>query len=53
MINRRLREMTGEDISKIAKTFEDFDADKLKNVNGFCVDVTTKEIAKQDYILTP
>lgn len=53
MVNRRLREMTLDDIAKIAKTFEKFDAGKLKNVKGYCAAVTTEEIANQDFILTP
>ena len=53
MVNRRLREMTTEDIEKIAKTFEDFDEGKLEDVKGYCAAVTNEEIAKQDYILTP
>lgn len=53
MVNRRLREMTLDDISKIASAFEAFDNGTLKDVKGFCAAVTTAEIAKQDYILTP
>ncbi|MCL2321277.1 MAG: SAM-dependent methyltransferase, partial [Oscillospiraceae bacterium] len=53
MIDRRLREMTIEDIMKIADTFEGFDNGTLEDVKGFCAVVTTEEIAKQDYILTP
>jgi type I restriction enzyme M protein len=53
MVNRRLREMTTEDISKIATTFQAFDNGVLKDIKGFCAAVTTEEIAKQDYILTP
>jgi type I restriction enzyme M protein len=53
MVNRRLREMTTEDISKIAVTFQTFDNGALEDVKGFCAAVTTEEIAKQDYILTP
>jgi type I restriction enzyme M protein len=53
MVNRRLREMTTEDISKIATAFETFNNGTLENVKGFCATVTTEEIAKQDYILTP
>jgi type I restriction enzyme M protein len=53
MVNRRLREMTTEDISKIAVTFQAFDNGALEDVKGFCAAVTTEEIAKQDYILTP
>lgn len=53
MVNRRLREMTTEDISKIAETFQAFDDGMLEDVKGFCAAVTTADIAKQDYILTP
>ena len=53
MVNRRLREMTTEDIAKIAATFEAFDEGKLEDIKGFCAAVTTEDIAKQDYILTP
>jgi type I restriction enzyme M protein len=53
MVSRKLREMTDEDISKIAATFEAFDAGAIENVKGFCASVATGEIAKQDFILTP
>jgi type I restriction enzyme M protein len=53
MVNRRLREMTADDIAKIAETFQAFDVGTLEDVKGYCAAVTTEEIAKQDYILTP
>ncbi|MDD2472503.1 MAG: class I SAM-dependent DNA methyltransferase [Methanoculleus sp.] len=53
MVNRRLREMTVEDIPKIAATFQAFDDGTLEDMKGFCAAVTTEGIAKQDYILTP
>ncbi|MCL2066775.1 MAG: type I restriction-modification system subunit M [Treponema sp.] len=53
MVTRRLREMTTEDIAKVAKTFEAFNNGKLEDVKGFCAAVTTEVIARQDYILTP
>ena len=53
MVNRRLREMTDDDIAKIAETFQAFDDGTLDDVKGYCAAVTTEEIAKQDYILTP
>lgn len=53
MVSRRLRELTEEDIAKIANTFEAFDNGTLEDEAGFCAAVTTEEIAKQDYILTP
>jgi type I restriction enzyme M protein len=53
MVSRRLREMSIEDIAKIAATFEAFDDGTLEDVKGYCAAVTTEEIARQDYILTP
>ncbi|MCL2837935.1 MAG: type I restriction-modification system subunit M [Oscillospiraceae bacterium] len=53
MISRKNREMTDEDIAKIAATFEAFNNETLEDVKGFCAAVTTEEIAKQDFILTP
>jgi type I restriction enzyme M protein len=53
MVNRRLREMTVEDIARIAETFNAFNDGTLEDVKGYCAAVTTADIAKQDYILTP
>lgn len=53
MVNRRLREMTDEDITKIATTFQAFNDGTLEDVKGFCASVTTEEISKHDFILTP
>ena len=53
MVTRRLREMTDEDIAKVAQTFDAYENGTLENVKGFCAVATTEEIAKQDYILTP
>ncbi|MDR2506436.1 MAG: type I restriction-modification system subunit M [Candidatus Accumulibacter sp.] len=53
MVSRRLREMTVEDIARIAAIFEAFDDGNLTDVKGYCAAITTADIAKQDYILTP
>ena len=53
MVTRRLREMTDDDIARIAKTFDAYENGTLENVKGFCAVATTEEIARQDYILTP
>lgn len=53
MVSRKLRELTEEDIAKIAETYNAFADGTLKDVKGFCAVATTEEIAKQDYILTP
>jgi len=53
MVTRKLRELTDEDIQKIADTYNAFVGGTLEEVKGFCAVATTEEIAKQDYILTP
>ena len=53
MVTRKLRELTDEDIKKLAETYKAFVEGSLENVKGFCAVVETAEIAKQDYILTP
>ena len=53
MVTRKLRELKEDDIAKIANTYNAFAEGTLENVKGFCATVTTEEIAKQDYILTP
>lgn len=53
MVTRKLRELTDEDIQKIADTYNAFVNGTLADVKGFCAVVSTEDIAKQDYILTP
>ena len=53
MVSRKLRELTDEDIAKLAATFDAYESGTLEAVKGFCTAVTTEEIAKQDFILTP
>ena len=53
MVTRKLRELTDEDIAKIADTYNAYADGTLENAKGFCAVVDTVEIAKQDYILTP
>ena len=53
MVSRKLRELTDDDIQKIGDTFDSFDKDALEDVKGFCAAVSTNEIEKQDFILTP
>lgn len=53
MVSRKLRELTDEDIKKIADTYQKFVDGTLEDVKGFCAAVDTEEIEKQDYILTP
>ena len=53
MVSRKLREITEEDIAKIADTFKAYCDGTLEDVKGFCAVVSTADIAAQDYILTP
>lgn len=65
LINRRTKEFTGEDISKIADTYHAWrrltstsGRGKGEGVNyvdipGFCKSVTLDEIREKDYVLTP
>ena len=53
MVTRKLRELTEEDIQRIADTYNAFAEGTLEDVKGFCAVADTEEIARQDYILTP
>ena len=53
MVDRKHRDFSEEDIAHLANTFTDFQKGTLEDVKGFCAVATTKQIASQDYILTP
>lgn len=53
MVDRKHRDLSDDEIQKLADTFEQFQNGTLEDVKGFCAVVSTEEIAKQDYILTP
>lgn len=53
MVTRKLRELSEEDIMKIAGTFDTFNSGTLENEKGYCAVVSIEDVAKQDYILTP
>lgn len=53
MVTRKLRELTTKDIERIADTYKSYVDGTLEDEKGFCAVVSTEEIAKQDYILTP
>lgn len=53
MVTRKLRELTDADIAMIADAYKAYCDGTLEDQKGFCAVVDTKEIAKQDYILTP
>lgn len=53
MIDRKHRDLSDEEISKLADTVALFQDGKLEDVKGYCAVMTTDEIKVQDYILTP
>ena len=53
MVSRKLREMTEEDIQRIAGTYKAFVDGTLEDEKGYCAVADMEEIAGQDYILTP
>lgn len=53
MVDRTHRDLSDEDIRKLAETFHRFQAGTLTDEKGFCAVVETEDIARQDYILTP
>ena len=53
MVSRKLREFTDDDIAKVAGAFDAFRDGTLEEEKGFSSAVSTDDIAKQDYILTP
>ena len=53
MVTRRLRELSEEDIKKIANTYHNYQNNEShENVKGFCYSATTEEIKSNDYVLT-
>ena len=53
MVDRKHRDLSDDDIQKLADTVEDFQNGTLDDVKGFCAVATLDDISKQDYILTP
>lgn len=53
MVTRRLKELTEEDIMKIADTYDKYTEGTLEDEKGFCAVTGIEDIAKQEYVLTP
>ena len=53
MADRRHRDLTDEEIGKIADAFAAFQNGSFQEVKGFCAVASLRDIEKQDYILTP
>ena len=53
MVSRTQRELSEEDILKIADSFKTYQAGTLEDEKGFCATASLEDISNQDYILTP
>lgn len=55
LINRRTRELSGEDMDAIADTYRNWhtEEEKYEDVKGFCASADIKRVAELDYVLTP
>jgi type I restriction enzyme M protein len=55
LINRRTRELSDEDIQRIAQTYHHWrsEGDSYEDIKGFCKSSTITEVAERDYVLTP
>lgn len=54
MIDRKVRELSEDDIQKIAGTYQNWRQGKeYADIQGFCKEASLTEIGEQDYILTP
>jgi type I restriction enzyme M protein len=59
LINRRTKELTDDDIKKIADIYhnwqnkKDGEDNSYQDIAGFCKSVSKDEVAKLDYVLTP
>ena len=54
MVTRRLRELSEDDIKKVAQTYHDYQNNgNYENMKGFCYCASTEEIKSNNYVLTP
>jgi len=53
MVTRKLRELTEDDIRRIADTVEAWQDEGYEDIPGFCKAAGLEDIKKNDYILTP
>ena len=54
MLNRTLRDLSVEDIDRIAGTYHAWrDGEEYEDEPGFCKSVTLEEIQKHSHVLTP
>jgi type I restriction enzyme M protein len=54
MVDRRVKDLSEEDVKKIADTYHNWKNDKdYEDIQGFCKSVSIEEISEHGYVLTP
>ena len=54
MVTRKLRELSEDDIMKIANTYHAYaNDDNYEDIAGFCKKASLEDIKSNDYVLTP
>lgn len=54
MVDRRVKELSEEDIKKIADTYHNWGKNNgYEEIQGFCKSASIDEVAENDYVLTP
>ena len=55
LINRRTKELSSDDIQKIASTYHEWrnSAGKYEDIKGFCNSASIERVKELDYVLTP
>ncbi|MEG0794873.1 MAG: class I SAM-dependent DNA methyltransferase [Bacilli bacterium] len=53
MVDRKVKELTKDDINKIADTYHNWRSNNYEDELGFCKSATIQEVIDNNYILTP
>ncbi len=53
LINRRTKELSAEDIHKIASTYQGWKDQNYEDIKGFCNSASLDRVRELDYVLTP
>ena len=53
MVTRTQRELSAEDIARIAEAYNAYASGTLEDVKGFCAVADIESIKEQDFVLTP
>ncbi|MDP7221969.1 MAG: class I SAM-dependent DNA methyltransferase [Alphaproteobacteria bacterium] len=55
LINRRTRELSDEDIARVAQTYHNWhiEGEPYEDIKGFCMSASVDDVRDKDYVLTP